>query len=111
MSFNFRRRTSSPRTPEEYANGYTHSAVWKTSKKHLNFMGHLLDVRKILQVVGICVVVIVVLALFAGFLPEAQTYHDPFRVDRTPTTKYARLQHDLLPPRANTKKLFRGLGG
>ena len=88
MSFNFRRRTSSPRTPDEYSNGFADPTMWKTSKKNLNVLGHILDAKKILQVVGICVVVITVLSLFAGFLPEGETYNDPFKVDRTPTTKY-----------------------
>lgn len=50
-------------------------------------MGHIFDVRKIVQIFGICVVVIVVLALFAGFLPEGDSYNDPFKIDRSPTTK------------------------
>lgn len=82
MSFPFRRRNSSPRSPE-HANGFAEKGLWKTSANRKG----LIDIRKVIQLVGIGVVFITVVALFAGFLPEGEAYNDPFKVDRSPTAK------------------------
>lgn len=46
------------------------------------------DMRIIIRYLGIGVVGITVLTLLISVLPSSDSYNDPFRVDRSPSTKY-----------------------
>jgi len=89
MSFPFRRRESSPRSEDDYANvpnspsNSRFMPVWKSNGGRQG-----IDGRKIAQLVGGLAALVTVIVLFSKLFGGTSGRKDPFEiVERTPTTK------------------------